>query len=326
MAKKNKKKKYYVGYESVGPKVDQDHVPVQDAGEGLTLEIPEKVLEKVMYWIDKAAPDEVSGFGSLDFDETSRRFRVRDAILLKQTVSGGSAEIDDAGLAKAMYEMRNEPNALKWHWHSHPGFQASWSTTDLNLIRQLGQKGWIVATVLNQKKEYTTAFLTSVDVMGRPHDIFIDKMPMKIVRRVDLALKEKLDKEFEDKVKKKTYSSKWTADDSDPNSWKRQFPDKYEFKNGVWKIKDSLVELPRGVAKDTEIEWNKFGYANIDGMSVYNPCKDSEVMGKDMLYSMIAEMTPDEISYVRKIDSKFSDAYLAYLHDRRAEDDFYAGY
>lgn len=271
---------------------------------GFKLNVPEKVFEKIMYWINKASPNEVSGFGSLDFDVETREFTVRDAILLKQEVSGGSAEIDDAAIAKAMYEMREEPNALKWHWHSHPTFGVFWSGTDENLIRQLGQQGWIVATVFNCKRESRTAFLTTVELMGKPHDIFVDNFPLEVRQVVDTETQRIYDAEFDAKVttvwanRQKSYSSGHYTKDKEYN--------------GPY-IAPIRKAIPTPIYPS---EYDDYGYATVDGEFIYNPIYDSSVKGRQQQFAMIDDMQDEEISFLRERDYGFANLMRAYVVEK----------
>lgn len=308
MGKKNKKRKFFAPASEPVNSLEEENKSPNEADK-FKLNIPDKVFEKIMYWINKASPNEVSGFGSLDFDEETREFTVRDAMLLEQEVSCGSAEIDDNSINKAMYKMRNEPNALKWHWHSHPTFDVFWSGTDEELIRQLGRKGWIVATVFNCKKEMRTAFLTSVELMGKPHDIFVDDFKTEIVIEVDedLARRQKIyDQEFDINVK----TSKWSFKDY---KTKKNYDDgRREKRNYTPYLGES-----NGIERIWPYEYNAYGYAETRGGAfVYNPIYDCEVIGKENQYLAIEEMKEDEIEFLKERDYKFSDLYREYIKDK----------
>lgn len=285
------------------------------------LRIPKLIFEKVMYWIDKASPNEVSGFGNLSFNEETREFTVTDAFLLEQKVSGGSAEIDEKSLNKTMFEQRNAEGALKWHWHSHPTFNVFWSGTDDALIKQLGRPGWIVASVFNCKRESRTAFLTSVDLMGKPHDIFIDDFPTKIISQPNAQLQMAYDREFDKNVKTSwsynggDYKSNYFRPNYDEAPWaskkneKKSRADEHDYTNTIDIRKKSVEKIPITV-------WSKFGYADQDYDFIYNPCYDTALKGDHEIQLMIEEMKPNEIDFLRPRCAVFDKAVRDYLVDK----------
>ncbi len=315
-----------------------DDTPTQTATDEFRFVIPEAVHRKVMYWIDKASPNEVSGFGSLDFDEATSTFTVREAILLKQEVSGGSTELDENAINKAMFLMKDEPNALKWHWHSHPTFGTFWSGTDMNLIRQLGQRGWIVATVLNCKRESRTAFLTSVEVMGRPHDIFVDEIPFAVKSIPDKASQAVYDKEFDANVKVK----KWAA-------LQPYTPPGYDKPGSLWRPYEQPTKKSEMWSREADEErfeerhhrpskqkltpqfipdkaYDCWGYAKVGDLTIYNPLHDEDVKdkGDQAIFVMIAEMSPEAIEFLEKCDAKFANAVKRYVIDLTSNAEVYS--
>ncbi len=308
-----------------------------------TFIIPEEIHKKVMYWIDKASPNEVSGFGNLHFDEELREFIVSDAYLLAQEVSGGSAEMDDAAINKAMFQNKDVPNALKWHWHSHPTFGVFWSGTDMNLIRQLGQQGWILATVFNCKRESRTAFLTSVDVMGKPHDIFVDDIETKVHTVHDQAQQAIFDAEYDTKVRVKTFKQ-WTPADTtrtpktqsfNEMDWQRYMRAKeknpslmysdwidlhgdYEKRGSLYWKDDTPIVTGKRLPMPQSIQaksYDRYGFATVDGVEIYNPLMDEDCKngGEDLLFAMISDMSEEEIRFLSRCDADFSNAVRRYI-------------
>lgn len=281
------------------------------------LHIPERVYNKIMYWIQKSSPNEIAGFGSLSFDVEHRIFRVNDAMLLKQEVSSGDAEIDDNAINKAMYEQRNDPGALKWHWHSHPTFGVFWSGTDMNLIRQLGQQGWIVASVFNLKKEVRTAFLTSVDLMGKPHDVFVDDFKTIVERPAMTAAQlAAFDAEYEANVTSKWKSSykpyEYPSEKKYAPPASRHIDGDDEY-HGYERVGNVYLPKKKAIEKIPKSKYDKFGYATVEGKQIYNPLHDAEVMNDDVLYSMLSDMHPDEIDFLKERDDEFARIYREYM-------------
>src|SRR5690606_20505605 len=71
---------------------------------------------------------------------------------------------------------------------------------DMEIIRSLGQRGWILASVFNRKEEVRTAFLTTTQIFGRPHDVFVDEIPTFYLDNLSDELRLKLDKEYDEMV------------------------------------------------------------------------------------------------------------------------------
>lgn len=277
------------------------------------LVIPDAVYQKVMFWINKSN-QEVSGFGSLNYDADKGLFTVRDAILLKQKVGPASTEIDPAAIGKAMYEMRDEPNALKWHWHSHVNMGVFWSADDRKLIDELGSQGWILASVFNKSREVRTAFSTMMDceLMGQKvvKEVFIDEIPTVVERFLP-----------EDDVKQweAQFSANVTEDKpvGKSEAW------------GYWKGNKWVNTKHKGFVK--KADRSGFGYHkneaskstvhDADGMKyswkydkwVYNPLYDTALRTDNERVDMILTMDDDEVdvafSGYEKRDQRFAELY-----------------
>lgn len=133
----------------------------------MKLHIPQEVWDKVMFWVNRKDM-EVSGFGKVTYDESTKQFTVVDAYLLEQEGGAAHTDIDDASLARLMYEARNVEGELSWWWHSHVKMNVFWSTTDRETIQDLGKHGWIVASVFNQREEVHSAvcYQTTVNMVS----------------------------------------------------------------------------------------------------------------------------------------------------------------
>lgn len=309
------------------------------------LTIPDEVYRKIMHWINKA-DFEVSGFGSLDYDRKENEFRVRDVILLKQKVGPGSAEICPIAMGKAMYDQRDEPNALKWHWHSHVNMGVFWSADDMEIIRSLGQQGWIVASVFNKKEEIKTAFLQSVDVMGRPHDIFVDNIQtfiemnareqeiqakikelqeeLKSTTKVDSEVAAVLDASYDALVEKPSYGRNWDEFPSHKGgrepytpSWMGEYQDPF-FVGGdsppTLHANDERRWAPsQTVRAIAAAEYDESGFACYQNDLVYNPIFDQQVKGELQLMVAIDGMTWDEVKLMRECCVRFNEALTKYF-------------
>lgn len=256
--------------------------------------VPRAVMDKISWWMHKTN-QEVSGFGSLSFDEKTNTFTVKDAILLKQKVSSASAEIDPNAMGKAMFRMKDDPNGLKWHWHSHVNMGVFWSADDMEIIRSLGQRGWILATVFNYKQEKKTAYLSQVTLPNPAggealtHDVFVNDIETNIINYIDPAVFEPWDKEYKEHV-----------------------TDSYV----------PAVTTYRGSANKnneyTALNWNTWGYAHYDGLPdnlIYNPVFDSSLKSQAEKIDEIKIIPPNQIEILLDRSPSFALLYKAYLLD-----------
>lgn len=148
----------------------------------MKVEISEEVYRKVLYWVDRAKNQEVSGLGTILLDRETNTMRVVSAMLLPQKNQSTHTEIEAAAVAKAMFELRDAPGELKWWWHSHVQMGVFWSGTDKDTIKEWGDNGWVLATVFNQKREKRSAFY-SRDGMITPlgqSSLFLDEIPTEV--------------------------------------------------------------------------------------------------------------------------------------------------
>lgn len=172
----------------------------------LKLEIDDDVYQKVMHWINKSH-NEVSGLGKVVYDENNSTLRVVEALLLDQVNTAVTTEIDSTAITKAMYELRDTEGTLNWWWHSHVQMDVFWSSTDHAAIQSLGQQGWFISTVFNQREEMRSAYYQRL-----PIQVFVDDIETYIVRDLDLKLIKAWDKEYADKVREKSMLKSFSHD------------------------------------------------------------------------------------------------------------------
>lgn len=263
--------------------------------------IPRAVMDKINWWMHKTNK-EVSGFGSLHFDDTTSTFTVKDAILLKQEVTGASAEIDPNAMAKAMFRMKDDPLGLKWHWHSHVNMGVFWSADDMEIIRSLGQRSWVLATVFNYKEEHLTAYLTQTKVQApngeRDHDIFVNNIDTKIINYVPQNTYEAWDKEYVEHVTEYKYKHTPYV----PPTGKSALDDDYEW--------------PRTGLKYVST-YSDYGYGTAHGFpggqkQIYNPIHDKELKTDQEKMMEIESMSNEEIEYLSEASPMFKELVMQY--------------
>lgn len=263
--------------------------------------IPRDIMDKIMWWMHKTNK-EVSGFGSLEFNAKTSTFKVKDAILLKQEVDSASTEIDPIAMNKAMFRMKDEPMGLKWHWHSHVKMGVFWSNDDMEIIRSLGQRGWILATVFNYAEESKTAYLTQVQVQApdgnmKPQDIFIDDIETKVINYVPSELYEAWDKEYDENVKEAKWVGSYTHYKGQKD-WVDLDDEEFfnNYRNGTYNGNYSPLDCDDN------------GWAKVMGFRtdhVYNPVFDKELKTREDRILAIFNMDQDEIEFVAKRSPAF---------------------
>ena len=173
------------------------------------LVIPEEVHQKIRYLMNLAGNVECSGFGELTYDEKTETFTAVSAYMLEQENSGADTEMTADAISKAMFKYKDNPMAMKWHWHSHHNMGVFWSQTDKDFIKQMGEGSWILASVFNHKDELRTAWYGQVktEVLGWVYTSteFYDELETTIESPIDNALAAQWDKEFKANVIEKKW-------------------------------------------------------------------------------------------------------------------------
>lgn len=320
---------------------EKDETKAAEPDHEFKLRIPELKYQQIMHWVNKCT-NEVSGFGSLDWCEEKREFTVREVHLCKQQVTSAETEMDADAIGKLMYLQRDEPNALKWHWHSHGTMGVFWSGTDRDLIKQLSKEGWLLASVFNQKEEVLTAFSEPVEVVKKgmffgsrvvTEQNFVNDIPTVIILDRDPNLVAAWDKEFADNVRERNFqpvpyqgpgSSRGSvayiggvrqsapiSESHGPGNRTNSFDD-YEY--GEDFSRSATPALPAGTVanghrRHTSVNYNEAGYVDINGKLCYNPCFDEEIChSRFAVNSAIDDMSPDEVEVMAKHSPVFQGA------------------
>lgn len=189
---------------------------------GITVKINSDCYQKIMHWVNMSN-FEVSGFGKVE--SIDGELVVTSVVLLKQENTSGSTDIKGEHIAKAMYELRDEPGSMNFWWHSHVDMSVFWSGTDDKAIESIGKNGWVLASVFNKRSEIRTIYYQ----VGNEFipSITVDDIPTTIGYSLSKEQEEVLTKEYNDKVtNKKVFSTTtlpswlynpkdWSKDDKD---------------------------------------------------------------------------------------------------------------
>jgi hypothetical protein len=152
----------------------------------------------------RQCPDEIQGFGQVTLDRATNVIKVHNVFILKQEVTGGSAEIEEEDMDKLLHHCIKSDipiETVKFWWHSHVDFAAFWSGTDTGTI-DMFDNGWMVSLVGNKMGHAKTRLdiydpCRVVQELGQP-SIFWEK---------DEAFQKQVKEEIDDKVERKVLAS-----------------------------------------------------------------------------------------------------------------------
>lgn len=163
--------------------------------------------QKIMHWVNMSN-FEVSGFGKVQ--NKDGKLIVTSVTLLKQENSTGSTDIEGEAIAKAMYELRDEPGDFNFWWHSHVNMSVFWSETDTDAIASIGKNGWVLASVFNKKNEILSLYYQNNN--NNLPAIVIDEIPTTIDYSIkNKELEKELTTEYKDKVTNKIFEGKFDS-------------------------------------------------------------------------------------------------------------------
>ena len=175
----------------------EDKEPIESNPLQAEVHIDNAIYEKIMYWINKS-DYEVSGLGTVVYDEEDGVFKVTEAFLIKQENTTVTTELDGLEISKLMAKVHKNKDiegTLNFWWHSHVDMDVYWSPTDIDTIRSLGKHGWFLSTVFNKREEMRSAFYQKAGFA-----VFADNLETTITYPYDYSREEEWDAEYEEKV------------------------------------------------------------------------------------------------------------------------------
>lgn len=179
--------------------------------------IPRKVYDTIFHVAECAAPDEVQLLGEVTYDNGD--FLLHGVHLLHQRVSGASASIDSAALAKFI-SAHPHPERIRGWVHSHVKMGLFWSGTDEATIARFVRRGWCLSIVVDLQRNGSVLARIDMDLKGvhetlaaatsvpqsfsvlriLPTRAVFDNVPCEITGVLTENEKEFYKKEVEDKV------------------------------------------------------------------------------------------------------------------------------
>lgn len=162
--------------------------------------IPYDSYKQIMSYAHES-PGEVTGFAEVEFDLDSYCFKMGKVYFLKQECTAADVEFDDDAL-DAFNDQMIEAGATQlprlW-WHSHNDFNVFFSPTDEGTIKYLAENSYVVALVVNKKKQ----MYAKARIMGEvPFEI--EDIPCEVSWN-DFEIDEAIKEEVKEKVTLKTF-------------------------------------------------------------------------------------------------------------------------
>ena len=232
--------------------------------------ITKKAYLKMKYYIE-GCEDEISGFGKVTKtlnEDNEEEFKITDIEIMKQTVSGVSAIIDEETIAKFLYEKtkRNQSTApYRVWWHSHATMNSFFSTTDDSTIDKSTEFPYLISIVSNHKHEIKARI-----------DIF---QPIRLTQEINIiieedddeTLREKCEKEIKRKVKTNSSSIATPHYNNYQGHYPKHYPDKndldYPYYNDEYSpmkgFEPKKIEKEEKEITDEEEYYNDFFHGDV---------------------------------------------------------------
>lgn len=181
----------------------------------LKLIIPLASYRKIMAYA-QICDTEISGFADLEYNQERSALIVGNVYLLEQRAGGADVHMDEEEVSKFNIQRIKagaEQLPQLW-WHSHVNMEAFFSGTDEATLKQLQNDTFIVALVVNKRKEMKAkAYIATESVtkiMGQivEEKKFIEVDPLQVSIELEYErIPEALKKEVEKKVKARVYET-----------------------------------------------------------------------------------------------------------------------
>jgi len=170
-----------------------------------TILIPVKIYNRMMTYV-KLIDKEINGMGMVEKVGLAE-FRITDIYLLKQTVSGGSCDIEPDSirmLAEKLVEEDRNPSMLRFWWHSHNNMGTFFSVTDENTGKQFGGSEYFISIVVNKDGK-----MRGKINLFKPIELVLDNVAITVEYPPENSnLVEECKKDIEENVKTNVYVPK----------------------------------------------------------------------------------------------------------------------
>ena len=143
----------------------------------MKLILPAAIEAKIHAYV-MAASTEIAGFGKVVIDKVAETATVTDVIIVKQEVTGGTADLNTQAIARFQTELvRRGESAKDWvlWWHSHVNMAAFFSGTDTDTMDSSTEYRYLISLVVNKRKERRAR----LDVYEPTH-IYLDNLTIEV--------------------------------------------------------------------------------------------------------------------------------------------------
>lgn len=142
----------------------------------IELVIPLTAYRKIMAYT-MLADSEVSGFADIEYNKETKKLVVGEVYLLEQTGSGAHTDMSEEVVSDFNLSLvkKGKTQMPRLWWHSHHKMGVFFSGTDDDTMEYLENDSFIVALVVNQKKEMFARF-----ILNNPIHVEVDNLPIHV--------------------------------------------------------------------------------------------------------------------------------------------------
>lgn len=145
----------------------------------MNLHIPIKLWQRMHYYANICAPNEVTGIGTIRASPNLTELQVTEIFLPQQHANNSFCQFDEGALNAVIYDLicqdPERSQELRFRWHSHGESPTFYSATDLRDI-ETWESDWVVNMIINVHQDYVARLdlFAPLRVRDIPLDLIID--------------------------------------------------------------------------------------------------------------------------------------------------------
>jgi proteasome lid subunit RPN8/RPN11 len=142
----------------------------------IQLIIPLASYRKLMAYV-MAVDSEISGFANVEYNKAKKSLVMGEVFLLEQTSGAAHTHIDEEEVSKFNTKLvqKGVTQLPRLWWHSHDTMGAFFSATDETTLKDFETNTFMVALVVNKRKEMQAKF-----ILFEPIYVEVDDIPIII--------------------------------------------------------------------------------------------------------------------------------------------------
>lgn len=227
--------------------------------EDLKLIIPLAVYRKVMAYVT-LCDLEISGFAEVEYNAERNVFIAGEPYLLKQNVTGTNTHMEEEDVSKFNHDYikKGGTQLPRIWWHSHVNMGAFFSGTDEATLKDLQNDSFIIALVLNKRKEMKAKcyVASTIPIFNIPNQIEVEELPVTIELDYE-RIPESLRLEVEKKVTETKFEHNY-------GKWQNKKDPKLPYKNPLLKAgEETKLTQAWRLPKDPELAYKKVEDLNL---------------------------------------------------------------